>query len=335
MSFAALSQRAQVVRLRPTALAALRAYPFTVRRLRVLNHAYNTTFRVDTQDGPTFALRINVNSRRTPQQIGAEMAWLAALAHDIELQVPEPQPTRDGHLLQELWNPALGRALPVTVFSWLPGPNLGRHATPAQMCEVGRAAATLHAHALGWTLPPGTALSRLRDPLMDTPNRLIREHALLTPERRDIVLAALARVEDALGRVSVQDTPRVLHADLHNWNLKWNRGRLSVFDFDDSGVGVPMQDLAISAYYLRPRVELETALLDGYASAAPLPTYAQADYEAIVAGRSLVLLNDLLENTTADLRDLLARHVPNAVTKLRHYLETGVFRHDVEGLIQA
>ena len=43
----------------------------------------------------------------------------------------------------------------------------------------------------------------------------------------------------------------MLHADLHNSNLKWCRGRLYVFDFDDSAIGVPMQDLAISAYYLR------------------------------------------------------------------------------------
>ncbi|GHF49808.1 Ser/Thr protein kinase RdoA (MazF antagonist) [Deinococcus metalli] len=335
MSFAALTQRAQVARLRPSALEALRAYPFTVRRLRLLNHGFNTTFRVDTEEGPSYALRINVNSRRSPQQIGAEMAWLAALAEDTDLCVPVPQPTRDGHLMRELWSPALDRALPVAVFSWLPGPNLGAQATPDQMREVGRAAATLHAHARRWTLPAGTSLSSLRAPLMDSPNRLEREHELLTPERREVVSAALARVEAALGRVYAQDTPRVLHADLHNWNLKWSRGRLSVFDFDDSGVGVPMQDLAISAYYLRPKEELEAELLEGYASATRLPTFAQADYEAVVAGRALVLLNDLLENTTAELRALLPRYVPNSVTKLRHYLETGVFRHDVQGLIPA
>lgn len=335
MAFTDLSQRAQVARLRPVALDALTAYPFTVRRVRLLNHGFNTTFRVDTDAGLAYALRINVNSRRSPQQIGAEMAWLAALARDTELHVPVPQPTRGGHLMQEIWSPALERALPVALFSWLPGPNLGEQATPAQLREVGRAAATLHAHAQAWALPERTALSSLRDPLMDTPNRLSREHDLLTRERREVVTEALARVESALARVYAQDTPRVLHADLHPWNLKWHRGRLSIFDFDDSGVGVPMQDLAISAYYLRPKDELEAALLEGYAAVAPLPTYAQADYEAILAGRNLVLLNDLLENTTAELRALLPRYVPNSVTKLRHFLETGMFRHDVDGLITA
>lgn len=121
--------------------------------MRLLNHGFNTIFRVDTEGGPSFALRINVNSRRSPRQIGAEMAWLTALARDTDLCVPVPQPTQDGRQMQELWMPAMERALPVTVFSWLSGRNLGEQATPAQLREVGRAAATLHAHALTWAMP--------------------------------------------------------------------------------------------------------------------------------------------------------------------------------------
>ncbi|WP_432804233.1 phosphotransferase [Deinococcus taeanensis] len=30
-----------------------------------------------------------------------------------------------------------------------------------------------------------------------------------------------------------------MYADLHSGNLRWCRGRLSVFDFDDSGLGLP------------------------------------------------------------------------------------------------
>ena len=56
------------------------------------------TFRVDTADGCTFSLRINVNSRRSLANIGAEIAWLAALATDTDLVVPVPQRTRGGAL---------------------------------------------------------------------------------------------------------------------------------------------------------------------------------------------------------------------------------------------
>lgn len=335
MSFAELTGRRQVARLRETALSALRAYPFQVRRLRLLNHGFNTTFRVDTQDGQKFALRINVNSRRSAEQIAAEMAWLAALSADTALRVPTPVPLADGSLLQHIWSSDLQRDLPVALFSWLPGGDLGDEATPAQWREVGRAAALLHGHALNWPLPAGAALSSLHHPLMDSANHLTGDHELLTAERREVLDETLRRVQEVLTNIFKREVPRPLHADLHGWNLKWARGKLYVFDFDDCGLGVPLQDLAISAYYLRPAAELEAALLEGYAAQAPLPSYTPLDYESIVAGRNLVLLNDVLVNTTAEIRAMQPRYVRNSVLKLRHFLETGEYRHDLPGVEQA
>ncbi len=335
MSFASLSNRAQVGRLRLTALAALREYPLEVSRLRLLNHGFNTTFRVDTADRRKFALRLNVNSRRSSQQLRAETAWLEALSEDTALRLPTPQPTRSGHLTTMVSSPDLGRDLPATLFSWLPGEDLGDAATPAQMREVGATAAILHQHALHWAFPADAALVSLESPLMDSPNNFLADHEFLTSERRETIDAAFTQVSAALKTLFAKDIPRALHADLHNWNLKWSRGQLYVFDFDDSGVGVPMQDLAIAAYYLRDQDALEAAMLEGYREVAPLPPFTPAEYEAVVAGRNLVLLNDLLVNTTADLRTLLPRYTANSVTKLRAYLESGVFRHEVPGLIRA
>ncbi|WP_221088057.1 phosphotransferase enzyme family protein [Deinococcus aquaedulcis] len=330
--FAQLSRPAQVARLRASAQAALQAYPLEVRRLRLLNHGFNTTFRVDTTSGERYALRLNVNSRRSPAQLAAEVAWLAALAQDTDLQLPVPRPRRDGALLGEVWNEALGAPLPATLFSWLPGRDLGEQATPRQLREVGRAAALLHRHAQGFTLPAGVALQSLRDPLMGMGDNL-RPGPLLPEDALAVVQAVRTQVDAVLARLYAAQAPRPLHADLHLWNVKWHRGRLSVFDFDDSGLGLPVQDLTISAYYLRPKAELEAALLDGYAAVAPLPDVAPADYETLVAGRAVVLLNDLLVNTNAELQAILPRYVPNSVTKLRAYLDSGVFRHDVPGLL--
>ena len=49
--------------------------------------------------------------------------------------------------------------------------------------------------------------------------------------------------------------------------------------------------------------------------------------------RNLVLLNDVVTTTNAEFLAILPRYVPNSIIKLRAYLETGVFRHDVPGLI--
>jgi Ser/Thr protein kinase RdoA (MazF antagonist) len=202
------------------------------------------------------------------------------------------------------------------------------------MHAVGRATATLHAHAETWSLPPGTALTRFDDPLFDCPNNFDLDHPELTAERRGVIDETLRRCSEqfAVTWPSSRGAPRVIHGDLHNGNLRWHKGQLAVFDFDDSGIGHPMQDLAISAYYLRDDYRLEAALLDGYQSARPLPPFTAEEFEAHVAARNLILLNDLLTITTADLRAIIPRYTHNTVTKLRHWLDTGVYRHEVSGL---
>lgn len=333
MRFEDRSVRSQVAQLRPIAFDVLRQYPITVASLRLLNHGFNTTFRVDTTDGTRFALRLNVNSRRTDAFIGAEMAWLAALSEETDLWVPTPQRTLDGLLLAHIDAPALGRSIPAALFSWLPGSDLGDEATPRQMRAVGRAAATLHAHGETWSPPPGTALPAIDTVLMDVPYVLDQEHPLLSAADHDLIDAMFAQVQGHYDAMFAGARRQPLHADLHIWNLRWHQGRLSVLDFDDSGIGVPVQDLAISAYYLRDNAEQEAALLEGYQEVRPLPSFTSEQYEAMVASRNLVLLNDVITTNNAEFIAMLPRYVPNSLTKLRAYLDAGVFRHDVAGLI--
>jgi Ser/Thr protein kinase RdoA (MazF antagonist) len=123
-SFAALSARAQVARLRPLALDALKAYSIEVAKLRLLNHGFNTMFRVDEVSGRRFAFRINVNSRRTAENVQAEIAWLQVLRRDTDLRVPEVIVARDGSFMQSVSVDGLPMPVPAVLFNWLPGPNL-------------------------------------------------------------------------------------------------------------------------------------------------------------------------------------------------------------------
>lgn len=329
MAFADLSTRAQVVRLRAVAVAALAHYPLDVRRLRLVNHGFNTTFRVDTHDDRRFALRINVNSQRRPEWIAAEMSWQEAIVTDTDLTVPAPQRTRAGGLVTRAHSPDLGRELDAVLYSWLPGPDLGDTATPRQMREVGRALAILHTHAERWRPPPGTELPLFDEPLFGAPDRLTGGHPLVGGDQQAVLAAALTETRRHHRELFTGSAPIALHADLHQWNTKWHRGRLSLFDFDDSGFGVPLQDLAISAYYVR-RVDrrLEDALHEGYASVRPLPDGIDAHYEALLASRNVLLVNDVLDTLNREMRDALPGYVATSVHRLAGWLDTGVYRSD-------
>jgi Ser/Thr protein kinase RdoA (MazF antagonist) len=127
-----------------------------------------------------------------------------------------------------------------------------------------------------------------------------------------------------------------IHADLHGGNVKWLRGRMAVFDFDDACLGVPVHDLAISQYYLRAHTHddpaVDAALLAGYADEREPPTYSRDEFEAVVASRNLVLANDVLRITNAKVRAAATQYLANTALKLRAYLDTGIYRHDVPGV---
>ena len=327
-----LTARAQVHRIRQVALGALGAYDLPVRSMRLVAHDYNTTFRVDTEDGRRFALRVNVNSVKGQAELDAELAWLDALRRETDLPVPAPHPTADGALRTSGWCEILGRELPVVAMTWLPGRNLGT-GDVASVHALGGAMALLHEHAVDWSLPTGTSLPSHSDVLVDMPNRLADHHPGLDDAGRS-VLADVHRVAQCVyDEVIVEGPVHALHADLHGDNAKWCRRQVAVFDFDDAAIGAPAQDIGVAVYYLRSRPELEAAFLGGYDSVRPLPALPPERYESLIAARNLALINDVMGGAGSADRDFAEVYARNTVTKLRAFLETGEYRHDVPGLL--
>ena len=334
MSFADLSTRAQVHRLRQLALRALERYPIEVARLRLLEHGFNTTFRVDAVGGSKYALRIDVNRHKPIGALLAEMAWLDAIARDLDIPVPAPLATRDGALfVREHFEP-LDTELSIAVMTWLPGKDLGAP-TEAAVRELGRMAARLHDHATSWTPPAGADFPDVAAVLMDSPNHLREEHPDVRAEHRDLMLRTFDHVEPLFDAMIAADTRIPIHADLHSWNVKWLRGRMSVFDFDDAGISVPAHDLSIAAYYLlgdETGVQ-RRALLDGYAEIRPLPPYTDEQFEAALAARTLILMNDILVSTNREILNWIPAFLSNTEIRFTQFLESGVYLSKLPGTV--
>ena len=108
--YLALDEESQVEVLRRVALAAAEAFGVGVRDLTLVLHAYNTTFRVDSDDGRRLALRVNTNSKSTPAHIAAQQAWLHALASETDVVVPAPRGRPGRAVGRRRREPGVGRA---------------------------------------------------------------------------------------------------------------------------------------------------------------------------------------------------------------------------------
>ncbi len=324
-----LDEAAQVEALRRVALVAAGTYGLDVHRVEPVLHGYNTTFRLDTTDGRTVALRVNTNSKSTPAHVAAQQAWVHAIARETDVLVPDAVVAPDGSSVVAVSDPGTGRDLLCVANAWLEGPDVGQ-CDDVQARALGRVMATLHGHARGFDMPPGAELPVFDEPLFGDQN-LLEDSPLLDADGRAVLEEAFTRTRAAFSALAAHVGLIPLHADLHGDNLKWHDGRLAVFDFDDAGTGAPVLDLAIATFYLRgadPAVE--TALREGYAEVAPLPPGTE-HLEALVASRQLLLANSLLTTNTAPWRAQAVDYLGRTLRRLSHWMDGGRFVLDPPG----
>jgi Ser/Thr protein kinase RdoA (MazF antagonist) len=304
-SFERLDRRSQIRLLRSLACTALTAYDLPTPRLTLLRHRHNTVFRVDTADGQRYVLRIHRAGTPTVESVGAELAWLAALRRDTTLEAPAPVPTRDGPLLTVAAAPSARsegtRPHICVLFRWLDGRHINAGLAPAHLELAGELMAHLQDHAARFGPPQPFARGRV-DSLVESARRLPDSFApeviaacqalvasTLSVEEAEQVTAVVERVcaaQQALGQCPA--TFGLMHADLHHHNLLFARGAVRAIDFDDSGFGPLLYDLAVPLAELQDRAAypaLRTGLLAGYRRVRPLPPAHEACLDTFIALR--------------------------------------------------
>jgi Ser/Thr protein kinase RdoA (MazF antagonist) len=290
MSFAALSEEAQALRLAALARAALPAWGLEGAGLALLKYRENAVFRVDGAGGARFALRVHRPGYRSDAAVRSEVAWMRALA---EAGVPTPavQPTRAGDVLVYAEAPGVPEPRQCDLLDWVQGAPLGSlehgvdlapEALGRSYRTVGRIAGRLHAHAAAWEPPPG-----FERPSWDAASLVGADPAFgrfwELPGIPDEALGPLLAARDrAHARLAALPAPRALvHGDLIPDNLLVQGDAVRVIDFDDCGWSWVGFELVTSLFPLLVSGGFDVgreAWLEGYRELRPFP---DAELEAV------------------------------------------------------
>ena len=301
-------------------LQILSSYPIDVKSVVSINYEYNATLKVETTDGQLFALRINTNSPRTPENLRAEIAFVRLLAEDGRVKVPHPIENREGNFYTSILHEVSGRMFHCVLYSWILGEELEEEPqNEQQLFALGAAMATMHLAAQGFELPEGSSLPTFDDPLWWTEDFLLSEKSVLDAEAKDLISQALSAIKFGVAKFFANATPRVIHADMHGGNALWYEGSLSVIDFDDCGIGFPLQDLATALYYL-DTPEQDAAFRQGYESIAPVPQCSEKEMSMLFLQRRIVLLNYLYETSNLRHRSAIPEYQEETLRRIRNFL---------------
>lgn len=301
-------------------LEILGHYPIKVKSVVSINYEYNATLKVQTADDQLFALRINTNSPRTPENLRAEIAFVRFLAEDGRVKVPAPIENLEGAFYTSIFHEPSGRTFHCVLYSWILGEELEDEPADEQLKALGAAMATMHLVADGFQLPEGSVLPTFDDPLWWTEDFLLSEKSVLNAEAKELITNALAAIKSGVSEFYVNATPRLIHADMHGGNVLWHEGSLSVIDFDDCGFGLPIQDFATALYYF-DTPEQDAAFKDGYESIAPIPECSEKEMKMFFLQRRIVLLNYLYETSNLEHKSMIPDYQEETLRRIRSFLE--------------
>lgn len=254
---------------------ALTAWTLHGADLSLVAQRENIVFRV-THDGRDFALRLHRPGYQSRKMIRSELSWMQYLGSE-GLNVPEPLATRSGDMLSETGE------YHADLLIWLGGRPMGATGKPLDLQDragvfqkAGSLLAQVHAASDRWTLPDGFQRKRWdidgllgAEPLWDR----FWDNPGLDPAQRRQVLLARDHLREDLSRDTLDFG--LIHADMLRENVMIDGDRLGLIDFDDSGFGFRLFDVATALFKNRSEpdyADLEAAFLAGYRSVRPIDT---------------------------------------------------------------
>jgi len=297
---------------------------------RLISHRENAVFAVTMADGQKAALRLHRPGYNSIEEIEWELWWTDTLANS-GFPAPKPVATPKGALLVSLSD---GRV--ATVISWVEGRPIGLSeqllagSTTDQISlyrNVGALLARLHNATDNIDFPQDFARRHwdIAGLLGDRPLwGRFWEHPALTPEAVRLIQAARAKAIADLAEYSRDDrTFGLIHADALRENVFIGPDGLTLIDFDDSGFGYRMFDLAVAVSQsiedeIYPKIC--TAVLDGYDTVRPLRSDDRTRLPLFALLRTFASLGWIVPRVPAD-DPAHDKFIHRAVLQCNRYLD--------------
>ena len=128
-----MDEEAQVAAVQELVPGILRQYGVEAKAIENVNHSFNSSFKITDTKGEEYALRINLASGKSNNEVLAEMQWLEALGQDGSVIAPIPLRTTNNELLISTPFAPLGKDTTAVLCKWIPGEEVGDEPTSEQL----------------------------------------------------------------------------------------------------------------------------------------------------------------------------------------------------------
>jgi Ser/Thr protein kinase RdoA (MazF antagonist) len=259
--FYGLSAADQVGRLTTLAHEALSHWGIIDAEVGLIKHRENAVYSVRQPDGVRYALRVHRGGYHSNDELRSELQWMQAL-DDYGVHTPPIIPAKDGELFKVVASDGVPEARQCDLLGWVDGKPLGsieggvetdRDTLVQSYHTVGELAAKLHNQATSWALPNDFARHAwdVDGILGENPFwGRFWELKALTASQLNLLQRAREKLRAQLVAFGQNnDRYSLIHADFLPENLLVTAEDIKLIDFDDSGFGWHLFELATSLFF--------------------------------------------------------------------------------------
>ena len=301
--FIDLPAERQVELLRELATVALRHWGLEGAATDLLKHRENTVFRITTEAGVRYVMRVHRSDYHSDAALLSELRWLHAL-RGAGVATTEAVRCLDGEWFARVATPDLPKGRQVDLLAWVPGKAIGSIEEGVQLAgeemeevyrQAGEQAALIHNVGESWQRPEGFERLEWDEQGFYGETGSIcgcyRHLKSLTAAQRALLDRARDVCDAALrefGKTS--DRYGLVHGDFLPENLFWDGSTVRLIDWDDTGFGWHIYDFATAMFPHLGQPGFDAALgamVAGYRGQRELPDDHLAMLPVLVMARAL------------------------------------------------
>ncbi|MBV6622912.1 MAG: phosphotransferase [Rivularia sp. (in: Bacteria)] len=304
---------------------AIKQYNFKSSKLHLIKHLENTTFRLSTEQGD-FLIRVYCGLQNTVQDIESEAKIIEYLASCNHYEYQKPIYNNSNRFVTI--GEAEGISKPVSILSWINSSIIGHQINDISLFnQLGKLLARIHNKLAEWQKPID-----FQRPIFDAENLIGRNGAFRyansgykyfdreTVSLFESVYQRLIDFEAVAGKET--NIYGIIHGDLHLKNVILHQNALIPIDFDDSGYGYYIYDLAVILTNYSEMTEysaIKANLLQGYRSIRKISIEIENQLSLFMAARYICLALFLAGKFQQEsgFKETALKYIPSYVAKLK------------------
>lgn len=302
---------------------AIKQYNFNSVKLKFLKHLENTTFKLSTEQG-NFLLRVYCGLHNTAQDIESEANIIEYLSSCNNYTYQKPIRNNYDNFVSIF---EAAESKPVSILSWIDSPIVGHQVDDLSLFEkLGKLIACIHNKLADWQKPVD-----FQRPTLDVDGLIGNNGAFGYAnlgykyfDRETVSLFELVckRLVDFEAVTAKETNFGIIHGDLHLNNVILHQNSLIPIDFDDSGWGYYIYDLAVilaNYWGMMEYSAIKTNLLQGYRTIRKLSVEIENQLSLFIAARYICLAVYLAGKSEKEstLKQTALEYIPSYVAKLK------------------